>query len=299
MQYPLNIPEEIVLLSINENSGEIEQGKLFQAVLASAFLANLAVHQRIDTDDKTLIKVSNQPTGDILLDEVLHQVFSINENRDPAYWVSQVALRADELLESIIAGLITKQFIRVENQKVLWMFSSRKYPVIGDQQVEEVKSRIRTLIMSKDIPDVKDLVIVSLCYYGNMLELLFSADEIKRYQVRLEQVAKMDLIGQSLAIVIKDLSLASKLSNIARETMGTKSPEKMLEEEVERLKSKYKIKTDKDLPDWLRKGSPQYLETLKFVKEKNTADIFYSVREKKYHLKQFHAQGHLFGSGEK
>lgn len=299
MLYPLNIPEEIVLLSINENSGEIEQGKLFQAVLASAFLADLAVHQRIDTDDKTLIKLSNHPTDDILLDEVLHQVFSIHETNEPAYWVSQIALRGDELLENIIAGLITKQFIRVENQKVLWMFSSRKYPIIGDQQVEEVKSRIRALIMSKEIPDIKDLVIVSLCYYGNMLELLFSPEEIKKHQDRLEQVAKMDLIGQSLAVVIKDLSLASRLGTIAKETMGSKSPEKMLEEEVERLKAKYRIKADKDLPDWLRKGSPQYLETLKFVKEKNTADVFYSVREKKYHLKQFHAQGHLFGSGEK
>lgn len=299
MKNPLSLPEEFVLLSIDEKTGEIEQGKLFQAVLASAFLADLAAHKRIDTDDKKLIKVSYEPTGNSILDEVLQYVFSIKVDREPAFWVTQLALRGDELLETIIAELMHKKIIKVENQKVLWMFSSRKYPIIGGQEVQEVKGRIRHLIFSDELPELEDLVLVSLCHYGNMMELILSEAEIKQYQVRIEQIARMDLIGQSLSKVIRELSISSKLSSLAKDGLSKKTPEKMLEEEVERLKQKYRIKNDQDLPDWLRKGSPQYLETLKFVQEKNTADIFYSVREKKYHLKQFHAHGHLFGSGEK
>lgn len=299
MKNPLSLPEEFVLLCIDEKTGDIEQGKLFQAVLASAFLADLAAHKRIDTDDKKLIKVSYEPTGNTILDEVLQYVFSIKEDREPAFWVTQLALRGDELLETIVAELMLKKIIKVENQKVLWMFSSRKYPILGGEEVQEVKTRIRQLIFSNNLPELEDLVLVSLCHYGNLMTLILNEDEIKQYQTRIEQIARMDLIGQSLSQVIRELSIGSKLSSLAREGLSKKTPEKMLEEEVERLKLKYRIKDNHDLPDWLRKGSPQYLETLKFVKEKNTADIYYSVREKKYHLKQFHAQGHLFGSGAK
>lgn len=299
MKNPLSIPEEFVLLSIDEKTGEIEQGKLFQAVLASAFLADLAAHKRIDTDDKKLIKVSYEATGNTLLDEVLQFVFSVKEDREPAFWVTQLALRGDELLESIVAELMLKKIIKVENQKVLWMFSSRKYPILEGKEVQEVKARIRQLIFGNDLPELEDLVLVSLCHYGNLMQLILTDSEIKQYQSRIEQIARMDLIGQSLSLVIRELSIGSKLSSLAKDGLSKKTPEKMLEEEVDRLKLKYRIKNDQDLPEWLRKGSTQYLETLKFVREKNTADIFYSVREKKYHLKQFHAHGHLFGSGEK
>ncbi|MCX6256945.1 MAG: GPP34 family phosphoprotein [Bacteroidia bacterium] len=294
----LSIPEEITLLTIDEKGGETPGSKSFDAVLAGSVLMELAIHNRIDSDLKHLIKVSSKATGDVVLDDMLGFIFKENIEKEPAYWISQIGLRADEMIEQIIATLIIKKILKVENQKVLWMFSTRKYPLTGDKEIKEVKSRVRELVFGTDLPDLRDIVIISLVYYGSMLSMIFSDDEIKKHKTRIEQIAKMDLIGQSIAKSLQEFSRPSQISSKAKAVFGRKTPEQKLDEFVIHTKEKFRIKKEEDLPEWLRKGTAQYNKTLDFVADKGTAEIYYDYRKKQYFVKKFSAYTHSFGSGE-
>lgn len=282
----LTIPEEILLLSIDENGGISPESTTLDVVLASAILMDLAIRRKIDTDLNYLILVDGNPTGDAILDDALTFLFSHKENKKPDHWITQLGLKADEYKEDILASLTLKKVIKVDNKKILWMFPARRYPVVGDTELKEVKARVRELVFSKELPELQDIAIISLAYYGQLLKLIFSEDEIAKYHSRIEQIAKMDLIGQAIGKALHDLSHNFQSSTIAK-ILGIKTPEQKLEALVTDIKAKYRIHSDEQLPPWLRKGTNQYNKTLEFIDKTGTSDIYYHAGKQEYYVRDY------------
>lgn len=283
MENFLTIPEEILLLSVGENGGLIPRDKNFEVVLAASILMDLALNNRLDSDLEKLILVSDVPLNEPVLDEALAMVFSKKEKQEPSYWISQLAVRSMEFMELLFASLILKKVLKVENQKILWVFSKRKYPLINDKEIKDVKLRVRDIVYSDDIPDLRDVVIISLLCYGQLLSLVFTADEIEKYKTRIDEIAKMDLIGQSISKSLSSM-LTVSFSSFTRNIIREKTAEEKLELLVIEIKYKVRITDDKDLPGWLRKGTDQYQKTLDFVKKTGSTDIYYDKLKDQYFL---------------
>lgn len=283
----LTIPEEILLLSIDESGGISPESKTLDVVLASAILMDLAIRKRIDTDLHNLIHIDGSPTGDAILDDALTFLFENPVEKPTEYWVTQLGLRADVYKEDLLASLTLKKVLKVENKRILWMFSSRKYPIIGDKELKEVKTRVRELVFSSEIPDLQEMAIVSLAFYGSLLGFLFTANEIDNYKARIEQIAKMDLIGQSIGKALLEFSVSFQFASKAKAILGIKTAEQKLEGLVDDIKTKYRIKNDEDLPDWLRRGTEQYGKTLDFIDKVGTSDIYYHIGKKEYFVRDY------------
>ncbi len=292
----LTIPEEILLLSVGENGGVIPQDKNFEVVLAASILMDLAINNRLDSDTENMILVSNTPTNNTVLDEALEMIFSNKERKEPSYWISQLAVRSREFMEFITASLILKKVLKVENEKLLWFFSKRKYPLINDKEIKEVKLRVREIVFSNDIPDLRDIVIISLLHYGQLLSIVFTDTEINKYKSRIEKIAMMDLIGQAISKSLK-LFVTTTFSSVTKSILGVKTPEEKLSLLVKDMKEKFRIADDKDLPSWLRKGTEQYQKTLDFVKKTGHTDIYYHRRKDQYFVQMHTYSMHIFGSG--
>jgi hypothetical protein len=287
MSYFLTIPEEILLLSIDETGGISPESKTLDVVLASAILMELAIRKRIDTDLEHLIHVDGSATGDAILDDALTLLFENPVKKPIDYWITQLGLKIDVFKEDLLASLTLKKVLKVENKRILWMFATRKYPVIGNKELKEVKERVRELIFSDDIPDLQDMAIVSLAYYGSLMHQLLTNYDATRCLPRVEQIAKMDLIGQSIGKALQQFSESFQFSTMAKAILGIKTPEQKLEELVENIKAKYRIKNEEDLPDWLRKGHDQYQKTLEFIDKVGTADIYYHAGRKEYVVRDY------------
>ncbi len=285
MENFLTIPEEILLLLIGENGGVIPQDKNFEVVLAASILMDLAINNRLDSDTENMILVSNTPTNNTVLDEALEMIFSNKERKEPSYWISQLAVRSKEFMEYIAASLVLKKVLKVENQKLLWFFSKRKYPLVKDKEIKEVKLRVREIVFSNDIPDLRDIVIISLLHYGQLLSLVFTDTEINKYKSRIEKIAMMDLIGQAIS---KSLAVfvSTTFSSVTKSMLGIKSPEEKLSLLIEEMKEKYRIADDKDLPSWLIKGTAQYQKTLDFVIKTGHTDIYYNKKKDQYFVEK-------------
>ncbi len=275
----LNIPEEIYLLSIDDNGNQHQNLKTenFDLVISAAILMNLALLHRIDSDQKYIFTDKTDEIGDQLLDGALDEVIEYNDNRRIENWISYLSIHGQFFRDEIITSLVRKGVLKIENEKVLWFFSKRRYPRVDDVEIEEVQSRIRNLIYGNDLPEERDIVIVSLLYNSNLLGTLFSEEEIDKYNTRISQIAKMDFIGQAIGAVLKEYNLS-----IFDSLTKTKSAEQMLEEHIEVLKKKFRVTNDENLPTWIRKGTKQYEETLKYVREVGTAEITFNPRLKKY-----------------
>ena len=298
----LTIPEEIFLLSLYDKEGDASllHRKTFDLVLAGSILMDLALRNGIDTDLKAHYPDRIDPANDFVLDEVLMDIST--HGGDPqsiSFWLNRVSLKADKFRELIITSLLKKEIIRIENKKIRWFSSSLKYPVLGTSEVLEIRSRMRKVVEdSSKIPEIRDIVIISLVANSDLLELVFSKEELKKHMPRISQVGKMDLIGQAIAGSLKQ-SIVSSIENRTRELLRLKdkSPEEKLETLIDEMKMKYGIASDERLPEWLRKGTAQYRKTLDFVKAKGTANIMYNSYTDTYSVKNYSTYMHVFGSG--
>ena len=92
--------------------------------------------------------------------------------------------------------------------RFLWVFRSRRYPVIDGKAEREVKLRIMGVLFSDEIPDPRDVVTICLADACGIFKSLLSRQELEKAGARIEQVRKLDLIGQAMAQAIRDIELS-------------------------------------------------------------------------------------------
>ena len=203
----LRFAEEIMLLLLDDEGGEflhVSDWSL-RCALAGAVLMDLALENRIDTDLNQLVLVDATPVGDDLLDPTLARIAAATETRDAAHWVHQTARSADQIRERALERLIGHGILQRQEESFLWVFKSRRYPAVDGKADREVKLRIMGVLFSDDIPDPRDIVIVCLAEACGIFQALLSRRELTHASARIEQVRKLDLIGQAISQAVWDI----------------------------------------------------------------------------------------------
>lgn len=192
--------EEFLLLALSDPKGDFvrEPPERFENALAGAILMDLALLNRIDTDLDHLILVDASPTGDPLLDKALAAIREYPDSKSTAYWVEELRYRIDEFRDVLINRLIDRNMLKREEKKLLGLIPQTRYAVLLGPEERELRERLRTTILSDDIPDPRDILLISLLLSCNLINRLFSRAETKTAQERIEQIAQMDLIGQAV-----------------------------------------------------------------------------------------------------
>ena len=95
--------------------------------------------------------------------------------------------------------------MREEDGRFLWVFHTRRYPVVDDREQREVKARLRQVLLTDEIPDPRDVVLICLIDACNLLGLVLTSDEIGKTQARVEQLSRMDLIGQAVTKAVAEI----------------------------------------------------------------------------------------------
>ncbi len=214
----LRFAEEVVLLLLRDDDGKFVHvpSWLLDRILAGAVLMDLAMEYRIDTDPDRLVLLDDTPVGDSLLDPTLARIAEDREGaeRDARYWVEQEATHAEEIREEALNRLVEIGILEREDDRFLWVFKSRRYPIIDGKAEREVKLRIMGVLFSDEIPDPRDVVIICLADACGLFRELLPRRELEQASVRIEQVRKLDLIGQAMAQTIYDMGVWLAASRI-------------------------------------------------------------------------------------
>ena len=210
----LRFAEEITLLMLNDEDGEFVRvpGWSMQCAFAGAVLMDLALENRIDTDLKRLVLIDPTPVGDDLLDPPLALIAQSTETHDARHWVDHLADSAEGIREGALARLVERGILRREEDRFLWVFQSRRYPIVDGEAEREVKLRIMEVLFGNDIPGPRDIVLICLVDACGVLRELLTARELERASERIEQVRKLDLIGQAVSKAVWDIQSSIALA---------------------------------------------------------------------------------------
>ena len=210
----LRFAEEIMLLLLDDEDGSFARvpDRLVRYALGGGVLMELALEDRIDTDLDKLLLVDSTPLQDNLLDPMLSEIAAATETHDTRYWLECAAEHAGDIREGALRRLVQKGILAREDERFLWVFRSRRYPAIDGKAELEVKLRIMEVLFSEKIPDPRDVVIICLADACGIFEKLLANRELARATGRIEQVRKLDLIGQEVIKAIWDIEASLALA---------------------------------------------------------------------------------------
>jgi hypothetical protein len=208
----LGFVEEIVLLQLDDRHGsfvDLPQSAV-DVVIAGAALMELALANRVDTDVERLIVVDASATGDDILADVLARLTASSDELTSAGAIALVTLDSRKLQDKALKRLVAKGVLRQAEGRWLWVFHTRRYPVIDDREQREVKTRLRQVLLTDEIPDPRDVVLICLIDACGLLELVLTPDEIARTAPRVEMLARLDLIGQAVTRAVAEIRFIVK-----------------------------------------------------------------------------------------
>ena len=205
----LRFVEEIILLLLGDHDGRFVHVPNWSMdyAIAGGVLMDLAMENRIDTDLENLILVDATPIGDSLLDPTLAEI-EAGEKHNARFWVEHTARRAHVIQEEALSRLVARGILERQDDRFLWVFRSRRYPAIDGKAEREVKLRIMETLFSDEIPDPRDVMVICLADACGIFRELLSKRELSQASARIEQVRKLDLIGQAMSQAISDIEAA-------------------------------------------------------------------------------------------
>jgi len=201
----LTFVEEILLLLLDDDSGAMKRvaPNVMELLVAGAILMDLALRGRLDCDLQRLVVVDPTPVGEEILDGPLAEIAEAADEADARTWVVRLSARSKQVQEAALARLVERGILRVEDRSFLWVFGSRRYPMVDDREEREVKLRILDVLLSDRIPAPRDVALICLADASNAFQVILSAQELRHAAARIELVRGFDLIGQAMGRAIQ------------------------------------------------------------------------------------------------
>ena len=200
------LAEELLLFLLDDQNGTLlpMTERTEHLVLAGAVLMDLQSANRIDTDLDHLTLSNPTPLGDDVLDPALAEIVGAEETRDALYWVERTARQGHQIHERTIARLVSRGILRESGDDTFLSLTpevahARRYPSTNGAAPEHVRLRIMRVLFSDDIPDLADMLIISLVDACDVWRKLLTAEELARARKRIEIISRLDLIGRAVA----------------------------------------------------------------------------------------------------
>ena len=205
----LNTAEDLILLALNDSTGAFYRMTEinFDLALVGALFMDLTAKTRIDIHQDRLVVISKEPTGDEFLDQCLSLIAAADPETSTADLIRSVYNCSPQLRERLLNSLVSKGIVRLQEEKILWVFHTRRYPIVDNREEQEVLTRIRAVIIDAQEPESRDIVLIALLCVCDLIDKVFSKEELNAHCKRIELVRNLDLITPAVYKIIAEIQV--------------------------------------------------------------------------------------------
>jgi golgi phosphoprotein 3 len=214
----LTMLEEVVLLAVDERTGNLRSTREFGTAyaLVGAVFFDLALARKIDTDTETIHIIDATPTGSATLDRVLAEMAKRPDLTTVRQWIEQIFLHRRDLEGEALLSLIASGILQHEKSKLLWIIDVERFPLVNDKPQQHVKTRLAHAILSDEIPDTRDIMLVSIAEPCGLLPYVLSKHQVENRRERIRMLSNLETISRKVtdAILGLDSTLRSVMSKV-------------------------------------------------------------------------------------
>jgi len=214
----LSMLEEVVLLAVDERTGNLRSTREFGTAyaLVGAVFFDLALARKIDTDTEAIRIIDTTPTGNATLDRVLAEMARRPNLTTVREWIEEIFHRRQDLEGEALASLIAQGILRHEKSKLLWIIDVERFPVVDDSRQRHVKQRLQHAILSDEIPDTRDIMLLSIAEPCGLLSYVLSDEQIEARKERIRALSNLETISRKVtaAIVSLDATMRQAMTKV-------------------------------------------------------------------------------------
>jgi len=210
----LTMLEEVVLLAVDEKTGRVRSTREFGTAyaLVGAVFFDLALARKIDTDTEEIQIVDKLPTGNATLDRVLSRMAARPDLRTVSEWIEEIFIQRDDLEGEALKSLMDRGVLRHEHSKLLWVIDVERFPMVDNKSLQHVKMRLAHAILTDDIPDTRDIMLVSIADQCGLLSYVLSEVELENRKERIRTLTKLETISRKVADAIHALDKSIRIA---------------------------------------------------------------------------------------
>lgn len=213
----LTILEEFLLLALDDQTGNFYPvaRSALDCATATAVLMGLMAQRRLDCDARHVFVVNPEPTGDDLLDSVLRALAldPVSSTRSIFDEVQFLADEGEAFRDRAMQRLSDRGLVKEEEQKILWIFGSRRFSIQDDRELRAVKLRVVSTVLGEFIPHPHDTALVSLAAACGLFRYLLSSRELAASEARIAQIARLDIFGHTAAEAIAEVEASIAMAS--------------------------------------------------------------------------------------
>jgi hypothetical protein len=208
----LTLPEEVLLLALNDEKGTVHFGASFAQAAGGALLAELLLRGRLGVEGekkKARVVVRDaRPLDDPLLDDALTRVADDGKRRSPAHWVQNFA-GLKHLKGRLARRLVDHGVLKEEEDRILLLFHRTVYPEADHRPEREIIRRLRGAILATTSRiEPRTVVLLALAKHAGLLKHVLDKDRLKQRKQRIDRLIAGEIAGQATREAVQAMQAA-------------------------------------------------------------------------------------------
>ncbi|WP_199550782.1 GPP34 family phosphoprotein [Streptomyces sp. N35] len=201
----ITLAEEIMLLSLDDESGSAQQKQAAAWAVAGGILLELVLAGRVLVSGKQLAVVDAAPTGEPLLDGRLEQIRAWIGDRGKRRVNDWLMKEHGKVIAPTVERLCARGVVVEEKRKALGIFPVRRYPEADATVEAELRERLGAVVLEGAEPDARTAGLVALVHGAGLHQSAFPGRRRKELAPRMEKVADGQWAGESVRAAIRDM----------------------------------------------------------------------------------------------
>ena len=105
-------------------------------------------------------------------------------------------------------GLVQRGILKQEEKRYLWVIPYIVFPQRDASAKYWVKQNLRGVILAGELADAHSVMVLSLVRSANMLDLVFTRDEIKTAKKRIARITRETFLDQEVRETMEEIESA-------------------------------------------------------------------------------------------
>ncbi|MEV7418975.1 GPP34 family phosphoprotein [Streptomyces sp. NPDC089919] len=204
----ITLAEEIMLLSLDDESGSAKQRQAAGWAVACGILLELVLAGRVSVQGKNLEMVDPAPLGEPLLDTRTALIESWMRGRAKRPVTAWLTKDQSKAVAATLERLCERGVVVAERHKALGVFPVRRYPEADGAVERELRDRLRGVVLDGREPDARTAGLIGLIHSAKLHRLAFPDGEPKQIASRMEEIAAGQWAAESVRSAIRDMQAA-------------------------------------------------------------------------------------------
>nr|WP_321453413.1 GPP34 family phosphoprotein [uncultured Carboxylicivirga sp.] len=202
----LTLTEKLLLLALDDEKGVFNPWATgFEYALAGSILLELTMVGKIELTDKKIKTLSHSVLQDDLLKPYSDMICQSDKIRKIDYWISKIANKASDIKAVLTARLIKKRILREEEKKILWIFTSKRYPATNSRPENEVRRQLNAIVDNRATPEMEDLMLISLVDVCNLNNEVYGKEKAKASKERIKKLVEQSKTNAMINSTVKEI----------------------------------------------------------------------------------------------